>query len=112
MRSATELRDGPQHGKEVMPVARVNRRDPVLMIALQEVCTDVSADDLPVVERESRIDHIASDHPVRFREVVLVVAVGTSERDDRGNGIAATTRPTRPLLVVRAAGWHVAQRHP
>ena len=78
------------------------------MVALQEVGADVSSDDLAVVERESRIDHIASDHPVRFGEVVLVVAVGTPEGDDRGHGIAATAGPPRPLLIVGATGWHVA----
>ena len=107
-RAVTEIRDGPQDGKEIMRMAGVDPRDPVLMVTLQKIRADVSAYDFTVVQCKSRINYIASDHSVGFGEIVLIMAVGTSKGNDRGDGVPAATCPTGSLLVVGAARWHVA----
>jgi hypothetical protein len=89
-------------------VLRVDRREPVLVIALQEISGDVPARDLIVVHRQYGVVHVAADHQRRLAEVVVIVSVGAAERDNCRDGIAATSGTSSPLLVVGARRRHVA----
>ena len=90
---------------------RINLRKPVLVIILQEESVDVTANDLRVFEGQLRVDDVATNHAVRFRKIMFIMAVGTAERDDRGNSIAAAARPSATLLIVGAARRHITQGH-
>lgn len=56
--------------------------------------------DLVVVQRQDRVIHLAANHEIWIAEVVVIVGVGTAERDDGSDRVATTPGPTTSLLVI------------
>src|ERR1019366_1928825 len=85
---------------------------PILVIILQQECSDMAPDDLPIVEGELGVNYSPADHPVRFSKVVLVMTVSAAECHDRCHRVSAAAGPAGALLVVGSPWGHIAQRDP
>jgi hypothetical protein len=71
----------------------------------------MTSDDLAVVESQPGVHHLSSNHRIRRREKMLVMTVCTTKRDNGGDGIAASTCASRPLLVASPGWWNIAKRY-
>ena len=72
-----------------MRLRGINIRQTVLMIALKQEGSDVTASDFAIVQRKFRVNYVATDHSVRFGKIMLVVTVRAAECDHGRNGVAA-----------------------
>jgi hypothetical protein len=107
--SGTKVAYPTENGEQVWIGSWIDGREARFVIALQKIRTEMSACDISVLQRQTRIDDRAPDHLVRVRKIVIIVAVGTAEGDHGRNGIAAPSCATGALLIVRASWWHIAQ---
>ncbi len=65
--------------------------------------------DFIVIKVQFRVIYCAPNHLVWTSEVVLVVAVGTSESGDRSHCISTPAGSTGPLLVIGSSRGHVSE---
>src|SRR5262245_57423305 len=94
-----------------MPLIRIDLWQPLLMIVLQQEGANVPAYDVGVVEGKRWVDNIPSDHAIRCRKIVLIMAIGASKCEYGGHGIPAAAGTTSTLLIIGASGRHVAKRN-
>src|SRR6202022_4396261 len=69
----------------------------------------MAARDFDVVQSKAGIIDVSPNHPVRMTEVVFVMSVDASERNDGSDRVASAPCPTRALLITGARWRHVAQ---
>src|SRR5437868_5910294 len=76
-----------QDRKEVVGLVGIDLPNAVLMVTLQQKRADMPLRNILVVQSQSGIDYVATDHAFGLNEIMLIMTVGAAERDNSCYGV-------------------------